>query len=209
MNGKYEVPKCNIAHPSAHRRRRRPSKRQDFVRGLDAVHIIAIILTVYMLVFRVVVVIGPSMYNTLIEGDRLLLVSSLVYNQPKQGDIVVCSKDRFDDGKLFVKRVIATEGQKVDINFETGVVMIDDKVLDEPYLYSETLRDEGVEFPVYVGEGQVFVMGDNRQRSTDSRSPSIGLIDEREILGKAIFLISPGNDGENEKADWSRIGWIG
>ena len=124
MNGKYEVPKCNTAHPSGHRRRRRPSKRQDFVRGLDAVHIIAIILTVYMLVFRVVVVIGPSMYNTLIEGDRLLLVSSLVYNQPKQGDIVVCSKDRFDDGKLFVKRVIATEGQKVYINFETGVVKV-------------------------------------------------------------------------------------
>ena len=209
MNGKYEVPKCNTDLPSARRRRRRPSKQQEFVRGLDAVHIIAIILTVYMLVFRVVVVIGPSMYNTLIEGDRLLLVSSLVYNQPKQGDIVVCSKDRFDDGKLFVKRVIATEGQKVDINFETGVVKVDDKVLNEPYLYSDTLRDEDVEFPVYVGEGQVFVMGDNRQRSTDSRSPSIGLIDEREILGKAIFLISPGNDGENEKADWSRIGWIG
>ena len=206
MNGKYEVPKCNTAHPSGHRRRRRPSKRQDFVRGLDAVHIIAIILTVYMLVFRVVVVIGPSMYNTLIEGDRLLLVSSLVYNQPKQGDIVVCSKDRFDDGKLFVKRVIATEGQWVDIDFENGVVYVDDQPLDEPYTYTPTTESEGVIFPITVDEGCIFVMGDNRGISLDSRSREIGMIDCREVIGKAIFLFFPGTDKGYAPRDFSRIG---
>lgn len=209
MIGKYEVPKCNTAHPSAHRRRRRPSKRQDFVRGLDAVHIIAIILTVYMLMFRVVVVIGPSMYNTLIEGDRLLLVSSLVYNQPKQGDIVVCSKASFDDGAGFVKRVIATEGQTVDIDFDAGIVYVDGTALDEPYIHTSTTREEGIEFPLTIEEGHVFVMGDNRDRSTDSRSPMIGLVDERQIIGKAIFILSPGDNGGKEMPRFDRIGWIG
>lgn len=185
------------------------SSQQEFVRGLDAIYIVAFILTIYMLFFRVVTVIGPSMYDTLIEGDRLLLVSSLVYRQPQQGDIVVCSKESFDDGKCFVKRVIATEGQKVEINFETGEVKVDGVVLDEPYLHSLTNRPEGVEFPVVVGEGQIFVMGDNRERSLDSRSTQIGLVDERQILGKAVFIISPGDNDGKEQAQFSRIGWIG
>lgn len=170
---------------------------------------IAAILTVYLMLFRVVVVVGPSMYNTLIEGDRLLLVSSLIYNDPKQGDIVVCSKDDFDNGKCFVKRIIATEGQEVFINFEEAKVYVDGVLLDEPYIYSPTDREEGMEFPLIVGEGQVFVMGDNRQNSTDSRSPMIGLVDERQILGKAILILSPGNNGGTERSQWGRIGWIG
>lgn len=191
------------------RRRRKLSKRQEFVRGLDTIYFLALILTIYMLFFRVVVVIGPSMYDTLIQGDRLLLASSLVYSEPKQGDIVVCSKDSFEGGTCFVKRVIATEGQTVEIDYNTGEVRVDGELLDEPYLYSPTKRDEGMDFPLTVGEGQVFVMGDNRERSTDSRSPSIGLVDERQILGKALFIISPGDNGGSEKAQWSRIGWIG
>ena len=209
MSGNYEAIKGNERRPAPRRRRRKLSKRQEFVRGLDAIYIIAAILTVYMLFFRVVVVIGPSMYDTLIQGDRLLLISSSIYQEPKQGDIVICSKDSFDNGRCFVKRVIATEGQTVDINFVTGEVKVDGEVLDEPYLYSPTNRDEGMEFPLMVGDGQVFVMGDNRERSTDSRSPMIGLVDERQILGKAIMIISPGNNGGTERAKWDRIGWIG
>ena len=208
MPGKFEATKQNNGSMAPRRRRRKLSKRQEFIRGLDTIYILALILTVYMLFFRVVVVIGPSMYDTLIQGDRLLLVSSLVYNDPKQGDIVVCSKDSFQNGTCFVKRVIATEGQTVDINFATGEVIVDGEVLDEPYLYSFTYRDEGVEFPLTVGEGQIFVMGDNRERSTDSRSPIIGLIDERQILGKALMILTPGNNGGDEKAQWYRIGWI-
>lgn len=191
------------------KRRRKLSKRQEFVRGLDAIYIVASILTIYMLFFRVVVVIGPSMYDTLIQGDRLLLVSSLVYRQPQQGDIVVCSKESFDDGTCFVKRVIATEGQEVNIDFQTGEVKVDGVVLEEDYLFSPTNRANGIEFPLIVGEGQVFVMGDNRERSLDSRSQQIGLVDERQIVGKAVFILSPGDNGGTEQAQFSRVGWIG
>jgi signal peptidase I len=149
------------------------------------------------------------MYDTLIQGDRLLLVSSLVYNDPKQGDIVVCSKESFEDGAGFVKRVIAREGQTVDIDFDAGIVYVDGTALDEPYIHTSTTREEGIEFPLTIEEGHVFVMGDNRERSTDSRSPMIGLVDERQIIGKAIFILSPGDNGGKEKPRFDRIGWIG
>ena len=208
MSGRFEQTKENMFR-SRPRRRKKLSKRQEFVRGLDSIYIVALMLTIYMLVFRVVVVVGPSMYNTLVDGDRLLLISSTFYREPKQGDIVVCSKDSFDNGSCFVKRIIATEGQEVYIDFERDEVYVDGILLEEDYTFSPTIRDEGVEFPLIVGEGQIFVMGDNRQNSTDSRSPMIGLVDERQIVGKAIFIISPGNNGGKEKAQWSRTGWIG
>ena len=208
MTGRYEAVPDGVTRKIP-RRRKKLSKRQEFVRGLDAIYIVALILTVYMLLFRVVVVVGPSMYDTLIEGDRLLLVSSLIYDEPQCGDIVVCSKDSFDNGNCFVKRVIATEGQEVFINFEEEKVFVDGILLDEPYVHTPTNRDEGMEFPLIVGEGQVFVMGDNRERSTDSRSPMIGLVDERQILGKAIFILSPGNNKGTEQPQWKRTGWIG
>lgn len=196
-------------NPVPRGKRRRLTKRQEFVRGLDAVYIVAVILTVYMLFFRMFVVVGPSMYDTLIEGDRLLLVSSSIYRNPKQGDIVVCSKDTFDDGTCFVKRVIATEGQMVYIDFDAGIVYVDGFELKEDYIFSPTTREEGVQFPVKVEEGHVFVLGDNRGSSTDSRSPVIGQVDCREIVGKAIMIMSPGDNGGREKPQWGRVGWIG
>ena len=174
----------------------------------DLVHVLAIFMTIYMLFFRIVVVVGPSMYNTLVDGDRLLLISSTVYTQPKQGDIIVASKQSFANGECIVKRVIATEGQKVDINFETGVVYVDDEALVEDYIYSSTTLFEGVTFPLIVEEGHVFVLGDNRGNSKDSRSPQIGQIDNREILGKAVFLLNPGTHGGTEQAQFDRFGVI-
>ena len=200
--GKYEKRK-----PAGTPKRR--SRRQQFVKDMDAIHIVALILAVYILFFRIVVVVGPSMYDTLIQGDRVVLLSSLVYNDPKQGDIIVCSKESFDDGAAFVKRVIAIEGQTVDIDFDAGVVYVDGTALDEPYIHTPTTRAEGIEFPLTVDKGHVFVMGDNRDRSTDSRSPIIGLVDERQIVGKAIFILSPGNNGGKESPRYDRIGWIG
>jgi signal peptidase I len=194
-------------------RRRRPrrklSKQQEFVSGLDAVHIVALIMTVYMLLFRIVVVVGPSMYDTLIEGDRLLLVSSLVCGDPEPGDIVVCSEQSFDGGQCFVKRVIATEGQLVDIDFKSGTVYVDHVALQEDYIHSPTTRYEGINFPITVEEGHIFVLGDNRDNSTDSRSPLIGQVDKRQIVGKAIFILSPGDNGGREEPQFSRVGWIG
>lgn len=188
---------------------KRRSHRQQFVKDMDVIYIVALILTVYILFFRVAVVVGPSMYDTLIEGDRLVLLSSLVYNDPEPGDIIVCSKESFDDGAPFVKRIIATEGQTVDIDFDAGIVYVDGTALDEPYIHSPTTRADGIEFPLTVKQGCVFVMGDNRAHSTDSRSTRIGLVDEREIVGKAIFIISPGDNGGKETPQYDRIGWIG
>ena len=163
---------------------------------------------VYVLFFRNVVVVGSSMYDTLIEGDYLLILNNLVYQEPKTGDIVVASKDSFRSGECIIKRVIATEGQVVDIDFETGTVYVDGVALEEPYIYSPTKRPEGMRFPLTVSEGCLFLMGDNRMESMDSRDPQIGLIDKREILGKAFFLLIPGANGRGGR-DFGRIGVIG
>ena len=176
----------------------------------DLVYLLSVMLVVLLLVFRVVVVSGTSMNMTLLDGDYLLLLSNTFYHTPGQGDIIVVSKDSFDGGAAFVKRVIATEGQTVDIDFETGTVYVDGIALEEPYINAPTTVNGGMVFPLVVDEGCVFAMGDNRGISKDSRYPDIGLIDTREILGKAIFLMIPGtNDYRNpQPRDFSRIGAI-
>ena len=172
----------------------------------DLVYLLAIVLTVLLLCFRIVVVSGSSMNATLLDGDYLLLLSSTFYGFPKQGDIVVVSKDSFDNGDPIVKRVIAVEDQTVDIDFENGIVYVDGKALDEPYTLTPTTNREGVTFPLTVEKGCVFVLGDNRESSLDSRSREIGLIDCREIIGKAIFLFFPGTNKGLAPRDFSRIG---
>ena len=171
----------------------------------DLTFLIAGVLLVFSLLFRVVVVSGPSMNNTLIDGDWLLLLGNVFYKDPQPGDIIVASKDSFDDGKPIIKRVIATEGQEVDIDFDSGIVYVDGEKLDEPYTNTATNLNEGVEFPLVVDKGCIFVMGDNRNVSKDSRSAEIGLIDCREVLGKAIFLFFPGKD-QGYGRELNRIG---
>ena len=176
----------------------------------DIVYLLCAMMVVLLLIFRVVVVSGTSMNMTLLDGDYLLLLSNTIYHKPRAGDIIVVSKDSFDDGAAFVKRVIATEGQTVDIDFETGTVRVDGVVLKEDYINAPTTVSGGVKFPLTVEQGCVFAMGDNRGISKDSRYPDIGQIDTREILGKAIFLMIPGtNDFRNpQERDFSRIGAI-
>ncbi len=164
------------------------------------------ILLVFMFLFRMVVVSGPSMMQTLQNGDSLILLSNVLYKNPKYGDIVVASKSSFKDGEPIIKRVIATEGQTVDIDFEQGIVYVDGVALDEPYTNTPTNLFEGTVFPLTVKEGCVFVLGDNRNDSMDSRSLQIGQIDKRELLGKAIFLALPGADARTGKRDFKRIG---
>ena len=174
----------------------------------DLIHLLAVIMIVFLLLFRVIVVSGSSMYSTLVNGDYLLLLSNVFYHEPEQGDIVVISKESYDNGKPIVKRVIATEGQIVDIDFENGIVYVDGLPLEESYIYSPTTMQEGTQFPLIVDEGCIFVLGDNRGVSLDSRNPSIGQIDTREVLGKAIFLLFPGDHyGETER-DFDRMGAI-
>jgi signal peptidase I len=178
----------------------------------DMVYLLAGIIVIFLLCFRVVVVSGSSMYDTLVNGDYLLLLGNLFYSEPQQGDVIVASKQSFDNGKPIVKRVIATEGQWVDIDFEAGIVYVGDdqnnlQPLDEPYTYTPTNLFEGVTFPIQVQEGCIFVMGDNRNDSKDSRNPQIGQIDRREVLGKVIFLFLPGSEGRQGK-DFGRIGVV-
>ena len=97
----------------------------------------------------------------------------------------------FDDDKPIVKRVIAMEGQTVDINFDTGEVFVDGVLQDEPYINEPTYRDNGTQFPLTVPENCIFVMGDNRNHSTDSRDPRIGCVDQRYVLGKALQIVMP------------------
>lgn len=172
----------------------------------DIAYLLALIVVVLLLVFRVVVVSGSSMYDTLLNGDMLLLLSNTFYTDPQQGDIVVLSKESFDGGAPIVKRIIATEGQTVDIDFEAGVVYVDGSPLDEPYAHTPTNTHGGTMFPLTVEEGCVLVLGDNRNESRDSRYTEIGQIDEREILGKAIFLMVPGAGEYGIEKNYSRIG---
>ena len=174
----------------------------------DFVFLLSGILLVILLLFRVVVVSGPSMRNTLIDGDYIILLNNIFYSEPKQGDIVVASKDSFRNGEPIIKRVIATEGQEVDIDFAAGIVYVDGTALIEEYTLTPTTQFEGMSFPIIVDDGCVFVMGDNRNNSKDSRDPEIGLIDRREIMGKAIFLAFPGKDFYPKSRDFGRIGGL-
>ena len=144
---------------------------------------------VYTFVARMISVSGSSMLPTLQDGERLI-VSRVMYT-PQYGDIVVITKPNDQDEPL-IKRVIATAGQIIDIDFEKGVVFVDGYILDEPYIAEKThsYYDE-VQFPLTVPEGCVFVMGDNRNHSWDSRAPGVGFIDERYILGKVYYRIMP------------------
>ncbi|NLM83097.1 MAG: signal peptidase I [Clostridiales bacterium] len=157
---------------------------------------------VFVFVGRVMGVDGLSMLPTLHHEDKFIM-SNLLYT-PKQGDIVVIKTDAFGDTPI-VKRVIATAGQTVDIDFEAGVVYVDGVPLDEPYTNAPTYAREDFIGPVTVPEGHIFVMGDNRNASTDSRSSLVGLVDTRRVLGRVLFILLPAekwNGGEF----WTRIG---
>ena len=141
---------------------------------------------------RIVGVDGESMEPTLCHNDRILVLSS-IWSRPRNGDVVVLRKDSFVNTPV-VKRIIATEGQTIDIDYSTGAVYLDGVLLDEPYIKEKTLLQGDMEFPVTVSPGCVFVMGDNRNNSTDSRSPELGVVDQRCVLGKALFILLPFQD---------------
>ena len=150
---------------------------------------------VFTFIGRLTRVQGESMTNTL-QDQQLLLVWSLGY-EPKQGDIVVLNKTTVEHlgGVAIVKRVIATGGQTVDIDYQTGTVYVDGEALDEPYL-NEPMEEPWYEdlTSVTVPEGSVFVMGDNRNHSNDSRDVTLGTVDTRYLLGKAEFICFPFSD---------------
>lgn len=167
-----------------------------------------LLIVIFTLCFRITCVDGRSMNNTLMDGDYVLLLNDFLCGDYEQGDVIVASKESFRNGERIIKRVIATEGQWVDINFDTGTVKVDGKILNEPYISTPTVTPEGLTFPLRVEDGCVFVLGDNRALSMDSRHPQIGQIDCREIVGKAFFIFFPGKSVDSGERDFGRIGGI-
>ncbi len=151
---------------------------------------ITLVVLVLTFVFRLVDVDGDSMRDTLHDKDRLI-VTNFLYT-PDNGDIVVISHGQ-NLNKPIIKRVIATEGQSLKINFQTGEVSVNGAVIDEPYIKALTTKQGDAEIPDVVPEGMVFVMGDNRNHSTDSRFSAVGLIPVTNIIGKAQYRVSPLN----------------
>ena len=159
----------------------------DWIQCLSGALIVCVILFVFL--FRVIDVKGTSMVPTLQNQDKML-VSGLFY-KPKAGDIVVFKKDEYSPNKALVKRVIATENQKINIDFDKGIVYVDEVPIEEDYINDLTLTKLDFIGPKTVPEGCVFVMGDNRNMSTDSRKNEIGMVDSRLIIGKVYCVLFP------------------
>ena len=170
------------------------TRRDDGLETFALVRAMVCMMAVFVLIFtfvaRLIVVSGPSMENTLIEGD-LLLVWSLGYT-PRHGDVVVLTQQSYQEDSI-VKRVIATGGQRVDIDYASGTVYVDGEPIEEDYI-KEQMRvpnfGEGINH-VTVPEGCLFVMGDNRNQSADSRYPDIGIVDERCVIGHSVLVVFP------------------
>ena len=150
---------------------------------------LATCVVIFLFFVRVIDVKGTSMVPTLQNADKMI-VSGLFY-KPKAGDIVVFKKDEYSPNKALVKRIIATEGQSINIDFENGIAYMGGEPIEEDYIADLTRTKLDFIGPQTVPEGCVFVMGDNRNMSTDSRKKEIGMVDSRLILGKVYMVIFP------------------
>ena len=165
------------------------------------------VVLIFTFLVRLIGVSGGSMQNTLYTGDRLLMLNSVFCNF-EQGDIVVVNAYNASLSETIIKRIIAVGGQTVDIDFLTGTVYVDGIALDEPYAKEPTYTTDGTEFPLTLAEDEFFVMGDNRNASTDSRSTWLGPVKKDYIQGEAFFLLVPGRTEGTGKMDWSRLGFV-
>ncbi len=148
---------------------------------LTAVLAVGIIFTFF---FKISVVSGESMENTLHNGDNLIISS--ITPEIEYGDVVVISQPNGYE-KVLIKRVIAVGGQVVEFDRHTGKTIVDGKILDEQYIKEEAKYTYGMTRKYVVPQGKIFVMGDNRNHSADSRDVMVGLIDEDYVMGKVIY----------------------
>ena len=182
----------------------------------DLVYMLSVITILFVFFFRLVGVDGSSMYPTFVDRDFLVLESNVLYRDVQAGDIVVMNVPYFENEGPIVKRVIATGGQTVDIDFDSGEVYVDGARLDEPYTFEPTYESYAaygmsLDYPVTVPEGSIFVMGDNRNHSADSRFAPVGCVDESCVLGKVLLIVFPGEQTDQYgsvtgKRQFSRIG---
>lgn len=160
----------------------------DVVATLESA--VIILMLFFSLMFRPAAVIGDSMLPNFSGGDRVACVHS--FSGYERGDVIIISHATRKDESI-IKRVIAVGGDTVDIDFYKGTVSVNGQVLDEPYVGTPTNLSYDMKFPLTVPEGKLFVLGDNRNDSIDSRSTDIGLINENKVLGKVIFRFYPFN----------------
>lgn len=194
----------------------REKQYENYTMLLEMARVLAVITVVFVFLVRMVIVDGSSMFPTLVDRDFLILESNFLYRNVEAGDVVVMNVDAFD-GPI-VKRVIATEGQEVYIDFEAGEVFVDGEPVEEPYIFEPTYRSNreiglGMEYPLTVPEGCIFAMGDNRNHSSDSRYSPMGCVETERILGRVLFIAVPGSQtneyGEIVSArKWGRIGRV-
>ncbi len=215
MDGRLDAPQASAPQEpveQANRRRRRRKRSLSWQKELrlmlrQGIIILAALSILLTFFFRIARVEGESMLPTLADREWLLLQSSAFYT-PRRGDIIIFMAADYGEIPL-IKRVIATEGDTVDIDFDRGTVYVNGQALSEPYLFSQTRRDfgeKGVEFPQQIQPGHVFVLGDNRNNSDDSRCQSIGQVDCRNILGKALAVVWPGSGASG--VQWGRLGFV-
>ena len=196
----------NLKNNTAPENKNKPVFNKIVVSLLEYVEILVLSLVAVVLLFTFVVrlceVSGSSMNNTLKHKEKLL-VSGLFY-EPEREDIIVLHQTGYLNEPV-VKRIIAVAGETIDIDFETMEITVTDKngnvqKLDEDYAFYDDdpyiknryfSNPTDFEFPIEIPEGYVFVLGDNRYNSLDSRFREVGLVDERRILGKVIFRIAP------------------
>lgn len=176
----------------------------------DVAHCLTAVALLFVFLIRIVTVEGDSMLPTLQEHDVLILLSSHWYQDPKPGDVVVARIPEFSNGPI-VKRVAATEGDVVDYDPDTGAVFVNGQVLDRPVVETPATLGtqlEQIAFPITVAPDCLFLLGDNRSVSMDSRYAMLGQVDKRCVLGKVIFVAWPGMDKASKSWDPGRFGMI-
>lgn len=214
-----EQAQADAAKQEEERLQRREKRYETFTILHDLVYILACITVVFVFFFRLNGVDGSSMYPTFVNHDYLVLESNFLYRNVGRGDIVVLDppEEAGFAGPL-VKRVIATGGDVVDIDFDLGIVYVNGEAIEEDYIFEPTYRSYreigmGLEYPVTVPEGSVFVMGDNRNHSNDSRYAPLGCVEQSRILGRVLFVLIPGRQTNEEGTivggrDFGRIGAV-